>query len=167
MVKELGENLALGSQGDVLALPLLRGAVPGEVEGVDGVGLGQGGDDLAPDVGGKGGAMDHHERGSSPEDVPAHPTVGRNVLHTQRPTVHRLRSPLRFGPAPRMMAGEFPSVHILGVSPRPRGTLGFYELRRILIHELRRTPSRNCLKRGGCVLTRYSSIHEKTILDRS
>jgi hypothetical protein len=33
--------------------------------------------------------------------------------------------------------------------------------------ELPRTPLGNCLKRGSCVLTRYSSIHEKTILDRS
>jgi hypothetical protein len=40
MVKELREDLALGGQGDVLALLLLRGAVTGEIEGVDGVGLG-------------------------------------------------------------------------------------------------------------------------------
>ena len=58
MVKQLGEDPALGGQGDVLALPHLRGAVPGEIEGVDGVRLGQSGDDPAPHVGGKGGAVD-------------------------------------------------------------------------------------------------------------
>src|SRR5688572_6252734 len=94
MVKELGEDPALGGQGDVLAFPLLRGAVTGEVEGVDGVRLSQGGDDLAPHVGGEGGAVDQHHRGTRPERLVAHRALRRSVLSAQRPSVHRLRSPL-------------------------------------------------------------------------
>src|SRR5215213_10977745 len=100
MVQELGEDPTLGGQRDILAPSLLRGAVPGEVEGVDGHRLGQGGDDLAPDVGGEGGAVHQHERGSCSEHLVAHRALGRSVLPDKRPSIHRPLAP--FSPTPTL-----------------------------------------------------------------
>ena len=116
MVEQAGEDPALGGQGDVLAFPLLRGAVPWEVEGVDSHRLGQCWDDPAPHVGGEGGAVDQHHRGSRSERLVAHHTLRRSVLLAHLPSIHRLGSPFRFVLAPHMMGRRDPSVHVLGVT---------------------------------------------------